>query len=440
MEELDIIKNIVNQNLCTGCGMCISESESSLVMDWDEYGFLVPKRKNTSSTSKLNPLRVCPFNPSPEEAIADEDKLSAFYLKDANYYDEKIGHFENTYIGYSYDYRKTSSSGGIATYIFKRLLEERIVDHLFIVKEVNGTYQYQLFSDINEITAISKTRYIPVTMEELFTKIDNLNGKVAISGVACFIKAIRLKQYYYPELKEKIPFLIGIICGGLKSVFFTDYLAQKTGIKETYSNQEYRIKNEKNYSSDYSFGAYNDKNEFRTIRMREVGDMWGTGLFKSNACDFCTDVLTELADISLGDAWLEEYLSEGLGNSIIVTRTKLADSLITIGIANQELHAAAVPKELIVKSQRGSFNHRQDALKFRVLIRRMQRTTVPHLRHRVFRSISFPFKIVQLQRLVTRKMSLKIWREKSNANSFEKAMKPYLKTLSVLTRIYHKLK
>lgn len=440
MEELDIIKNIVNQNLCTGCGICISESESSLVMDWDEYGFLVPKRKNTLSTTKSNLLRVCPFNPAPEEAIADEDKLSSIYLKEANHFDEKIGYFENTYIGYSNDYRKTSSSGGISTYIFKRLLEDRIVDHLFIVKETNGTYQYQLFNDIHEITAISKTRYIPVTMEELFSKIDSINGKVAISGVACFIKAIRLKQYYYPELKEKIPFLIGIICGGLKSVFFTDYLAQKTGIKEKYYNQEYRIKSEKNYSSDYSFGAFDDKNEFRTIRMREVGDMWGTGMFKSNACDFCTDVLTELADISLGDAWLEEYLSEGLGNSIIITRTKLADSLITAGIANKQLHAAPVPKELIVKSQRGSFNHRQDALKFRVLIRRMQRAIVPRVRNRVFRKISLPFKIVQLQRLVTRKMSLEIWRKKTDADSFEKGMKPYLKTLSVLTRVYHKFK
>ncbi len=440
MEELDIIKNIVNQNLCTGCGMCISESESSLVMDWDEYGFLVPKRTNSLSLSTTNPLRVCPFNPAPEEAVADEDKLSSIYLREASHFDEKIGYFENTYIGYSYDYRKTSSSGGVATYIFKKLLEERIVDHLFIVKEVSGTYQYQLFNNINEITSISKTRYIPVTMDELFTKIDSLNGKIAISGVACFIKAIRLKQYYHPELKEKIPFLIGIICGGLKSVFFTDYLAQKTGIKEKYYHQEYRIKNEKNYSSDYSFGAFDDKKGFHTIRMREVGDMWGTGLFKSNACDFCTDVLTELADISLGDAWLEEYLSEGLGNSIIITRSKLADSLIRAGIANRQLHAKPVPKDAIVKSQRGSFNHRQDALKFRVLIRKIQRATVPHVRHRVFRTISLPFKIVQLQRLMTRKMSLEIWRKKSNANSFEKDMKPYLKMLSVLTRIYHKFK
>lgn len=87
----------------------------------------------------------------------------------------------------------------------------------------------------------------------MFREIDDKKGKVAVSGVACFIKAIRLKQYYKPEYKEKIPFLVGIICGGLKSSFFTDYLAQKTGIKGRYTKQDYRIIDVNSLSSDYAF-------------------------------------------------------------------------------------------------------------------------------------------------------------------------------------------
>src|SRR5690606_19547467 len=124
-----------------------------------------------------------------------------------------------------------------ATYVFEKLLKENIVDYLYVVKEVNGSYAYQLFSNFEEIKKISKTRYIPVTLDDFFKAIDSLEGKVAVSGVACFVKAIRLKQYYNPELKTKITFIIGIICGGLKSAFFTDYLAQKSGIKGSYSKQ-----------------------------------------------------------------------------------------------------------------------------------------------------------------------------------------------------------
>ena len=58
----------------------------------------------------------------------------------------------------------------------------------------------------------------------------------------------------------------------------------------------------------------------------------GNWSFKSNACDFCDDVLTELADISLGDAWIDPYDKSGLGNSIIITRTKTAQTLIKNGL------------------------------------------------------------------------------------------------------------
>src|SRR5690606_17900611 len=142
-------------------------------------------------------------------------------------------------------------------------------------------------------------------------------------------KAVRLKQHYYPQYKEKISFLVGIICGGLKSRFFTDYLANKSGIEGKYSKQEYRIKDANSRAIDYSFGAYDSSGDFHQMKMKTVGDMWGTGLFKSHACDFCDDVTTELADISLGDAWIPPYNKEGLGTSVIVTRTKTADLLIS---------------------------------------------------------------------------------------------------------------
>jgi coenzyme F420-reducing hydrogenase beta subunit len=432
------VPDIVNNKLCTGCGVCVSESGGTLQMKWDRHGFLVPQQIGSSLQQKA--INVCPFNPQPKSDIADEDKLATIFLNNAKNADDKIGRFENTYIGYSHKFRKTSSSGGIATYIFEELLSEKIVDHLFIVKEVCGTYEYQLFDNIDEITKISKTRYIPVTLEKLFEEINTVEGKVAISGVACFIKAIRLKQYYHPELREKIPFLLGIICGGLKSRFFSDFLAQSSGISKKYHDQEYRIKDENSTSSDYSFGAFDKKDTFHQMKMSKVGDMWGTGLFKSNACDFCTDVLTELADISLGDAWLPEYRSEGLGNSVIITRSKLADQLITQGIANKKLRVEIVNKDQIIKSQKSSFTHRQDGIKFRILVAKLMRKQIPYIRKRVLSPISISFAFVQFQRIRTRNKSLVYWEQTKNVFLFNKKMKIELKVLSLLTRINHKLR
>ncbi|MFC7526278.1 Coenzyme F420 hydrogenase/dehydrogenase, beta subunit C-terminal domain [Parapedobacter sp. GCM10030251] len=408
-------------------------------MNWNDDGFLEPIQ--TADIENDNDLfRVCPFNIMPEETVKDEDELARIFLPDASQADDSIGHFLGTYVGFSNEFRITSSSGGLATYIFKRLLEENIVDRLFVVSEAEGTYRYQLLSKIEDITVISKTRYIPVTLASLFDELESINGRVAVSGVACFIKAIRLKQHYHPKLKEKIPFLVGIVCGGLKSRFFTDYLAQRAGISTGYRNPEYRLKDENSTASDYSFGALDKNNVFHQVKMRTLGDMWGTGLFKANACDYCTDVLTELADISLGDAWLDEYRSDGLGNSVIVTRSPIADLIVKNGIENGDLTVKQVDKSLIAKSQKSSFSHRRDGLKLRVLLRKISFKKVPYLRKHVKTFPTVLFSLVQLQRTVTRRKSIGLWRKVRNAHSFDAQMKLHLRILSLLTLLYHKFR
>ncbi len=429
------IADIVNNDLCVGCGICVSESKSSKMI-WNQYGFLVPELDDSFNETAI---KVCPFNPAPEDSVRDEDYLADIFLKDAENIDDRIGKFENTYVGYSKANRENSSSGGLATYIFEQLLRQKIVDHIFVVKQVNGTYSYQWFNEVEQILKTSKTRYIPVTLENLFKEIDQKEGKVAVSGVACFTKAIRLKQHYKPEYKEKIPFIVGIICGGLKSSFFTDYLAEKSGIKGNYSKQEYRIKDPSSNAIDYSFGAFNQENEFYQIKMKTLGDMWGTGLFKANACDFCDDVTTELADISLGDAWLEPYRKDGKGTNVIVSRTQFADHLIKEGIIKKELSVSTLTLDSFKASQAGSFKHRQFSELFRLKKISKSNSFTPYKRKRMFQSIPIEYKIVQSARMTLRKASLEIFKNTRDATQFDSAIMTYKISLNKKTRWYHRI-
>lgn len=431
------INDIISAQLCTGCGVCTSESKGNLSMHYNEDGFLVPFSKDQFINN--NEIKVCPFNPQPDKEVATEDEIAQEFLTTATYSDNRIGRYNQTYVGYAKEYRATSSSGGIATFIFQQLLEQKIVDHLFIVKEVEGTYAYQWFNDAESIENISKTRYIPVTLEKLFLEINSKNGKIAVSGVACFIKAIRLKQHYYPELKNKIPFLIGIICGGLKSKFFTDYLAQKSGIVGEYNKQEYRIKDLNSTAIDYSFGAYDTSAKFHQLKMKTVGDMWGTGLFKSKACDFCDDVTTELADISLGDAWLAPYNKEGEGTSVIVTRSALAEELIQKGILEHKLALEVLSVDRFKASQEGSFKHRQKAIAYRLSKLKKENQWVPYKRSRLYQTIPFEFKLVQKQRMLLRKQSNAYWKDLKDAQKFEDKIKSLKIDLTKKTNFYHRL-
>lgn len=427
---------IVKNNLCTGCGVCISEDQSRQAkMVWNKEGFLIPLLGENSTQEEM--IKVCPFAIQQK----NEDELGDIFLKqsDAQYYD-RIGYYHGLYAGFSNQFRKTSSSGGIATYIFKTLLEKKIVDYLFIVKEINGVYAYQFFSDIEEITKISKTRYTPVTLENLFNEISKIEGKVAISGVACFVKAIRLKQLSDPALKEKIAFIVGIICGGLKSRYYTDYLAQEAGCRNEYSHAQYRVKNEESYALDYNFSCIEKTSKrIHMVDMQSLGDMWGTGLFKSNACDFCDDVLTELADISLGDAWIHPYDKSGLGNSIVITRTKIAENLIQNGLNQNFLTLDKVTVEKILLSQNGSFNHRHKGLLYRTIQASKRGTKIPEKRQRYLNKQNIFFNLVQNSRLKTRQNSLDIWLETKDSLKFKIKMKPHLANLKFFTLWNHRI-
>lgn len=419
--------------LCTGCGVCVSESRGSLKMAWNEDGFLVPQAKSPNIPPEA--VKVCPFNTKPDKEVEDEDALAKTFLPNATKFDPSAGRFERVYVGYSRQFRATSSSGGVSTYVLKKLMERGEVDYLFVVQSDGASgYRYRVCKDISDFRTISKTRYFPVSMEELFSVIDRTEGRVAVTGVACFIKAIRLKQYYRPEYREKIPFLLGIICGGLKSRGYTDFLAQSARIAGPYTNPEYRVKDPQSTATDYSFSAIDAQSQAHSIKMRRVGSNWGAGLFKPRACDFCSDVLTELADISLGDAWLPKWKADGMGNNVVLTRTELADDIIRAGIKAGDLSMEEVSVSLAIKSQAGAFNHRQNGLKFRAwTARHFSTVPVPKLRERVLKDISVSEAVVQIHRQRTRSKSLRYWNETHNAEAFKLRMRASRRGLDVAT-------
>lgn len=421
--------------LCTGCGVCVSESKDTLKMAWNSEGFRAPVQISANIPKRA--IQVCPFNPHPQNAIKDEDVLGEEFLGDAHHFDPSAGYYEKSFVGFSKKFRSTSSSGGLGTYVFDKLLSYGIVEHLFIVREApNGEFSYQIFNDKADIQATSKTRYFPVSMEKLFEEIDQLEGRVAVSGVACFIKAIRLKQHYNPALKAKIPFLVGMICGGLKSRNFTKFLAQSAGVEGDYTNVEYRLQDAAKPASDDAFSALDAQGKTHTLGMKSIGDVWGSGMFNAKACDFCTDITTELADISLGDAWLPDSASDGMGYNVVIARTGLASALIQAGIASNELEMEETPVNKVVLSQREAVDHKRRGVKFRTQIGKKQlKADLPNVRKRVLDELPVGDVLVQILRERVRAKSHSYWAEAKDVHLFNRLMNPSRQLLESMRQI-----
>ncbi len=407
---------------------------------FSQKSFLVPV-STSSCDDVVTYISVCPFNPAPLDPVKDETALAEIFLTKDTQTHEKLGRLIGIYAAYSNEFRETSSSDGIATYVFDQLLDKGIVNHVFSVRssEVAGEhYQYKVSSSKADLRDSAKTKYYPVTLATVMPELERLEGKVAIVGIACFVKAISLAQYHDPALKEKIPFVAGIICGGVKSKFFTEYLASKAGANpEKIKHPDFRIKDVTSTASDYAFGCEDiASGDYKKIKMREVGDMWGTGLFKANACDFCDDVVNELADISLGDAWLEPYSQDGRGTSVIVTRSPLAESIIQEGANNSAIVIESISPDTMRASQQGSYNHRHDGLYVRV--KEMQKKGIPiPLKRYGKKAVSLDVLMVQKLRRAARQTSLDTWRQTQSATAFDEKMEKTLLKLKMATKVNH---
>lgn len=75
---------------------------------------------------------------------------------------------------------------------------------------------------------------------------------------------------------------------------------------------------------------------------------------------------TELADISLGEAWLQPYSQQRQGTSIVITRSPLAERLIQEDIKSQQTTMEQILSDTMRASQQESYNRRHEDLYVRV--------------------------------------------------------------------------
>jgi coenzyme F420 hydrogenase subunit beta len=101
-------------------------------------------------------------------------------------------------------------------------------------------------------------------------------------------------------------------------------------------------------------------------------EYWGTFLpyFFPYRCLLCTDVVAELADISLGDAWLTRFKDEARGMSVIVSRNAKGGEALAASVCAGAIDLVRLPSSDVVRSQasayalkRGSFTARTQVSK-----------------------------------------------------------------------------
>ena len=372
----DLFGTVVDSGCCIGCGACAA-FDPRIRIQMDGHGRRVASRGSADVAAVPAAARVCPF----ADGVPNEDELARGTFGGAGTFEPHLGYHLANYAGWvnESDYRARGSSGGLATWLLVELMKQGLVDHVVQVAPEsaptpgNPLFKFVISSSPEEVRARSKSRYYPVEMSGVLGEILQTPGRYAVVGIPCFIKAIRLAMRESPTLRERISFTVGIVCGHLKSSAFADLFAWQCGITPGHLRAiDFRTKRPVGAASDYAVTVTGERDGQPVSVTRPTSELygsnWGHGFFKYKACEFCDDVIGETADISIGDAWLGEYVGEPAGTNVAVVRSAILNTLLTDAVAAGRLHMDSIAAAKVVESQAGGFRHRRDGLAYRLLL------------------------------------------------------------------------
>jgi coenzyme F420 hydrogenase subunit beta len=375
MTVLDNITEVVEDGLCTGCGTCAGVCPTGAVTMRVLNGLLLPEVKEDECISCRLCLKCCPGY------SVDFEKLnSEVFGKQPE--DFLIGNFLGCYLGHSTDdeVRRNSSSGGIASQLLIYALEKGLIHGALVVRmrkdrplEPEGF----IARTREEIISASKSKYCPVALNVALKEILAEEGKFAVVGLPCHIHGIRKAELNVKGLRERIVLHIGLFCSHTVNFFGTQHLLKKFGLSsECVDEVHYRglgwpgsmlikLKHGTSLSIPY------------TGKWKAYWPIFSCFFFTPMRCLMCPDITNELADISLGDAWLRELRHEANGESIIVTRTLKGEELLQYTSSEGIIHLKRVESWKVKRSQADPLKLKKEDFNARLAIIAARGSKIP---------------------------------------------------------------
>jgi coenzyme F420-reducing hydrogenase beta subunit len=189
-------------------------------------------------------------------------------------------------------------------------------------------------------------------------------GRYAITALPCQAKALRLACRFDSVLRQRITYIVGLTCGQLKTRRFVDFAARLADVPGPVAHMSFRKKNAGRSAGQFSY-AFEDV-EGNTAELPFPGLHWNRRWFTPAACNVCDDMFAELADVSIMDAWLPEYVEDWRGTSIAVVRHAELHELLLRGAAEGHLSIAPIAAERVVASQSGAIRYKRAPLRWKV--------------------------------------------------------------------------
>lgn len=376
------VARVYAAGLCMQCGTCAGLCpRGSVSLAWDARSGLRLSVDPLSCNDCGTCLEVCPG----EGLDFGEDAWWRARNGDAPWADF-LGPWRALYFGWAAEEvtRFRGASGGVATALLQGALAADEIDAVLVVGMGVGTEgadvglsggnalaaEPVLARSAEEVASCRGSKYNPVALNTLLRRVRREPGRYALVGLPCHVQGLRLAQKRHPLVRDRVVLAVGIFCGLTAVPRATEIAARRAGVdpgelvKVSYRGPDWpgvlRLETRSGSVTEVAYPDYFDP----------WVDVW-----VPPRCRLCPDALAELADISVGDAWLDRFAGTP-GVSHVIVRTETGAALLDrLGPDRLDL-VEARPGE-IVGSQREAWRVKRRVFRGRMWLRECAGRAVP---------------------------------------------------------------
>ncbi len=316
MERSNVSKTRIT-DLCVSCGICLAACAEGAIEFEKERGLFLPRINKEKCIGCGLCLSTCPGI-----------DIDHFMIRNKSISKDQesclVGPHLKCYTAYSYDceIRKNSTSGGIITNLIIELIKKKEYDFAFVLnydKPNNYPPQLEAHNEIYKLLSAAKSKYIPASMAKVAKSlIERNNKKFIIIGTPCQILGIKKFIKIFNISEDNLLFL-GLFCDKTMNLNIIEYF------KKIHSKKYEQIQKFEFRSKDKDGWPGHTKMYFDSGRELIVDRNFRIKLkrfFQLNRCIFCYDKLNRLADISLGDCYIDQKADSNGKSSIIIRSNK----------------------------------------------------------------------------------------------------------------------
>lgn len=304
--------DVIDPGLCTHCGTCVGLNDRQLEMIDTDNGPL-PSQKSIGILDSATYF-ACPGKGVPYPSIYE-------FLNSKKDHNFLTGKVIDAWIGYSSDkrIRLNGASGGVITSTLIYLLKKKLIDGAIVV--LSGSPNPDdaepiIATSEEEIISSAQSVYLPVPVNTILDKSKNFKGKLAFVGLPDQVASIRMLQMEKHSYVNNIKYILGPYTGTNMYKGAIRSFLRGRGVKDT----------EKIISLKWRAGEWPGYLEVkieggRVFKAEKFYYNYLTPFFITKSSLFGCDFTNELTDISVGDAWSPEYEKQGMGFSVVLSRT-----------------------------------------------------------------------------------------------------------------------